>query len=1339
MTKSQGPAIEKNLASLSYRGETYQLFHPYAEDHILRRIQNSGTFYEAELLEMLRPVLNPGDLVVDVGANIGNHSVFFAGVCDCRVLAVEPHPTALEGLRRNIELNALEDLVSILPYAAGAEAGLGRLSERDADNIGTASIRVDDNGSLEIRSLDTLIKEGSQPRLIKIDVEGMEKEVLSGAMALLRASRPILALEAATIAQFSDIEALIGPLGYAAVGSLNYTPTHVFVAETDEDGRKALSSAPGRRFALQHIDQMRRQASTDANLSELRHRVNATEAETSQTELKAALQSIETKMEEMADVFKALIRRSLEEVEGTGKILSTQQEQLAILEQYASQPAKLIELRDKIDALEIEAVESRLKHKIDGVLKAQLLVGRAVDGAQIETRRLLKEQLPHEVSQELKAVIAENIATMTDRVADAIGKALGEGDYLSLLHKEGKAQPVNAAEMVVSDATDAAEESGNVWLVKGAEVAPVPGSSPTLLAELDMSQTWKDLGWAQGEARLDDGGVVAADKNSERIGVVSRYIDCQGGGLLEVEVETAFDGDSGRRFLRVQSENGEAIGHDFTLHDGVTRVRVFAAARVERMRIFLLVNDAKAGATLNVGSIWARRLPPEAHQKEVSRKVAAPVIASMASIPNRREMLADCVASLLVQCDKVRVFLNNYDDVPSFLDDPRIEVKRSQDWDDRGDAGKFFWIDKEDHKKGYRLIVDDDLIFPPNFVTMMTGKVSASDNRAIYATHAILLRQPFEQYYDDTSRAETFHFGHRIQTDRGVHIGATNAMCFHASAVEMRWDDFKYCNSADIWLSLYAQKHSVPILTPERPVNWVIENRQEAPNETIYAHALKRTKTRFDSSIVQDAMLRRESPLTIQPLKRKKFGLFIEAADASDLRASVEAWLATCKNNVEWVLVLICPRTDPAYVEVLKALKIPNETHVLDTNVEAQPRRASFALHEELSIDASIYVSAGASLTVLDNPEARQLNPEQTEAKGGQSIHLWLNSKNARTEGVSFSRTQTGINQLHDALSNLRIVSSGLETLADFELSDFSDQPSSPTTAASDTPKKLNDVFERVQVINLDRRPDRWERTSMRLAAANVSAERFSAVDGKAKETLVEFEAYNSKPLVTTAGEVKPVVYSEDLYIRYESQNARIAHIEQKSKAKAIASAGAWGYLRSYEQILEAALADQVETLMIFDDDVSLHKNFEEMFAAATKELPDDWLILQLGTLQYNWEEPWMNWVSPKLYQTSGVAIGSHAVGIRFEIMPYLLDHVKRMDLPFDVGALSAAVRAFADRCYVIHPNLVIQSLGESEISTSEFQKSHTTEEIAELYRWRMEDYDGDLVEQAENFRRERR
>src|SRR5262249_53903908 len=160
--------------------------------------------------------------------------------------------------------------------------------------------------------------------------------------------------------------------------------------------------------------------------------------------------------------------------------------------------------------------------------------------------------------------------------------------------------------------------------------------------------------------------------------------------------------------------------------------------------------------------------------------------------------------------------------------------------------------------------------------------------------------------------------------------------------------------------------------------------------------------------------------------------------------------------------------------------------------------------------------------------------------------------------------------------------------------------------------------------LNLDRRKDRWHAVSQQFARAGIRCERLSATDGSSPDVAVEYDAYRALPLARVSGDVPPVRYQTELYLKYASQRARLAYLEGQSGRKAITSAGAWGYLKSYERVLEEGLANQTKSMIVFDDDVVLHKDFRSIFSAAVQQLPADWLILQLGTLQYDWTERWV-------------------------------------------------------------------------------------------------------------------
>jgi GR25 family glycosyltransferase involved in LPS biosynthesis len=871
-----------------------------------------------------------------------------------------------------------------------------------------------------------------------------------------------------------------------------------------------------------------------------------------------------------------------------------------------------------------------------------------------------------------------------------------------------------------------------VTQVRAIDLTAIPGE---LITNVDLSQTWTNLGWSQSGATLAAGGVVQVASGAHWPGFVTARMAAKGGGVISVTVDVAECPPGGNLVARIRNDKDEQCGPDVPLSKGINTFRVFAPQRSENLKAYVLVRPPTTGGAFAVKSIKIERLDSDAHQRAVRLSIGQPVLASMASIPSRRRMLEDCINSLLAQCDRVRVFLNNYPDVPDFLNHPRIDVRRSQDWDDRGDAGKVHWIDR-DKEEGYRLVTDDDLLFPPDFSETMCGKVQAFSNRAIFCTHGVLLRQPVVQYYDPDSRAATFHFARQLDADTTVHIGATNAMCFHSSAVQMKWNDFSYCNSADIWISLYAQRHKLPVLAASRLQGWVRENTHDAPEDTIYNHSRKRTKSRMDSSLVQDAALRHAAPLTLQPTHRPKLGLAIIVDDVVGLKSFLDAWSASRSTHVDWVISLIPASSPETFREAIGKLVIEHETHLFDSSASLRDRiQLARRLAGELGILATMFVpqqmrftkagwegglfspgGLGDALLMLRDVAPGQLGV--TGAGDGAAAAAFIERSVSQ---LALPRAGAGAEALRLDGTPSQVVA---QALADVFAGPLVKGPAVIRTDRTPSGRRINDMFERVVVLNLDRRPDRWAQAQHQLAQAGITAERFSAVDGGQPEVDAEYQEYAALPLVTTPQGLKEVRYSEDFYINPESQMARIAHLEQRSGRKAVASRGAWGYLKSYRTILEQAMKDQVESLLVFDDDMLMHRKTEQLFEAVSQELPPNWLLLQLGTLQYNWKFPWFERASEHLYRTRGSAIGSHAVGIRFEMMPFLLDHASRMDMPFDVGALSAAVHAFHDRSFVTLPNLAIQRLGAaSDISTSDFQKMTDVIEVAKTYRWDLQDY----------------
>ncbi|KAB7765826.1 FkbM family methyltransferase [Xanthomonas maliensis] len=145
---------------------------------------------ERGLRLFLQNVLRKGDVFVDVGANIGLHTVVGAKTVgpSGRVFAIEAMPRTLDHLRASVRLSGVGDTISILPFAAAARAEDGQEFQVGAISGHSSLYALPDAVDVvcvDVRPLD-LIVETDRMDLVKIDVEGAELEVIAGMEMLLK-------------------------------------------------------------------------------------------------------------------------------------------------------------------------------------------------------------------------------------------------------------------------------------------------------------------------------------------------------------------------------------------------------------------------------------------------------------------------------------------------------------------------------------------------------------------------------------------------------------------------------------------------------------------------------------------------------------------------------------------------------------------------------------------------------------------------------------------------------------------------------------------------------------------------------------------------------------------------------------------------------------------------------------------------------------------------------------------------------------------------------------------------------------------------------------------------
>lgn len=224
--------------SLRDHGTQVQLQLDDPSDHISARIIRRREWYEKDLLEDLYMRRPHGGTAIDVGAHIGNHTMWFAAVCGLRTVSLEPNPVTRAQLELNVKLNGLSNRVQILPVAAGASFGSARLEELKPGNTGMTRAVPDDAGDIEMIPIDSL--ELTDVEVIKVDAEGAELAILAGAYDTLTRCKPLLYIEAEQDERREALERFLEPLGYTCFGKYTLTPTYGFSAART----RALASEP---------------------------------------------------------------------------------------------------------------------------------------------------------------------------------------------------------------------------------------------------------------------------------------------------------------------------------------------------------------------------------------------------------------------------------------------------------------------------------------------------------------------------------------------------------------------------------------------------------------------------------------------------------------------------------------------------------------------------------------------------------------------------------------------------------------------------------------------------------------------------------------------------------------------------------------------------------------------------------------------------------------------------------------------------------------------------------------------------------------------------------------
>lgn len=227
----------------------------------------------------------------------------------------------------------------------------------------------------------------------------------------------------------------------------------------------------------------------------------------------------------------------------------------------------------------------------------------------------------------------------------------------------------------------------------------------------------------------------------------------------------------------------------------------------------------------------------------------------------------------------------------------------------------------------------------------------------------------------------------------------------------------------------------------------------------------------------------------------------------------------------------------------------------------------------------------------------------------------------------------------------------------------------------------INEYFDKIFIINLDKRPDRLELMKLKCKKNNISN------------------------VERTPG------------ILIQSQHDALYKAAIKAHTKK-PQPGSVGFAQTLLKILKISMDLRYKRILILQDDVVFHKQFSELFPIVIKQIPEDWKLLYLGATQHIWSPIIEKQISTNPFYQAKNTAGAFAFGIDGSIFEELLNNIIKLCAPVDDKILTLIQDKYP--CPVLYPNLIAADLSSSDIREARDQKIVGQDH----FRWTLTNYD---------------
>jgi len=220
------------------------------------------------------------------------------------------------------------------------------------------------------------------------------------------------------------------------------------------------------------------------------------------------------------------------------------------------------------------------------------------------------------------------------------------------------------------------------------------------------------------------------------------------------------------------------------------------------------------------------------------------IFVGVASIPSRLDSFRKTIASIIDQVDHIFVHLNNFQSTPEFLINSKISITYSMTYGDLRDTGKFLAL-REVSEDSVFFTIDDDIIYPEDYVVRMIGALKKFKYRAIIGVHGVIYPENTKSFFDRI----TMHFMKALPVPIPVSLLGTGTVCFRVGTIKPEVGDFTTHGMADIFFAGIAKGLKVPMIAIDRGEGWLFD-----PDQTDSGKTSLYNETRTNSLKHNDAL-----------------------------------------------------------------------------------------------------------------------------------------------------------------------------------------------------------------------------------------------------------------------------------------------------------------------------------------------------------------------------------------------------------------------------------------------------------------------------------------------------